>query len=110
MNNFKSLFKKKWLRSIGSKEINIEQMKEMEKDEVIIIDVRSPQEYNEGHIYGAISIPEYEIKKRITDVVQDKERKIIVYCSTGMRSKNAQIQLQKLGYDNVFNLKDGVII
>lgn len=90
------------------KEIDEENLEEFIKTGVTIIDVRSKQEYDEGHIDGAILIPEYEIKERIEEIVKNKEEKILVYCSSGTRSKIAQEKLIKKGYKNVYNLKDGV--
>ena len=84
--------------------ISMEKLKDMEDEAYIIIDVRSPQEYNEGHINGAISIPEYEMKKRAEALLENKEENIVLYCSSGTRSKKAQKILQKLGYKNVYNL------
>ncbi len=75
-----------------------------------IIDVRSPQEYKEGHINGAISIPDYQIKKEISKQIPNKKELIIVYCSTGHRSQKVQQILENIGYTNVYNLYEGIII
>lgn len=80
------------------------------KQGAIIIDVRSPQEYREGHIDGAISIPDYQIKKEIGKQIPNKEELIVVYCSTGHRSQNAQQILEGMGYKNVYNVYEGIII
>lgn len=90
------------------KEIDEEDLEQFIKSGVTIIDVRSKQEYDEGHIDGAILIPEYEIKDKIEDIVKNKNEKILVYCSSGTRSKKAKEELEGLGYKNVYNLKDGV--
>lgn len=90
------------------KEIDEEDLEQFIKSGVTIIDVRSKQEYDEGHIDGAILIPEYEIKNEIEDIVKNKNEKILVYCSSGTRSKKAKEELEDLGYKNVYNLKDGV--
>lgn len=74
------------------------------REDGIIIDVRSPQEYNEGHLKYAISIPDYDILKKASKVLIDKEEKIYVYCNAGMRSKQAKKYLKKLGYINVYNI------
>ncbi len=70
----------------------------------ILVDVRSVQEFEEGHLENAISIPVYEIKKRHEQLLKDKFQMIIVYCSTGHRSEKAQKLLKKLGYEKVYNL------
>ena len=55
-----------------------------------IVDVRSPQEYREGHIDGAINLPEYNIRRNVQNILPDKNQLIILYCSVGERSKMAQ--------------------
>ena len=79
------------------------------KQGAIIIDVRSPQEYREGHIDGAICIPDYQIKKEINKYVKNKEENIILYCSTGHRSQKAQKILENMGYTNVYNVYEGIL-
>ena len=67
----------------------------------IIIDARTQSEYDEGHIPGAILIPDYEIADRAETELPDKEQLILVYCRSGRRSKIAAEELAKLGYTNV---------
>ena len=67
----------------------------------IIIDARTQSEYDEGHIPGAIMIPEYEIADRAEKELPDKDQLILVYCRSGRRSKIAAEELVKLGYTNV---------
>ena len=67
----------------------------------IIIDARTQEEYDEGHIPGAIMIPEYEIADRAENELPDKDQLILVYCRSGRRSKIAAEELVKLGYTNV---------
>ena len=67
----------------------------------IIIDARTQEEYDEGHIPGAILIPEYEIDDRAEKELPDKKQLILVYCRSGRRSKIAAEELVKLGYTNV---------
>ena len=67
----------------------------------IIIDARTQEEYDEGHIPGAILIPEYEIADRAEKELPDKNQLILVYCRSGRRSKIAAEALVKLGYTNV---------
>ena len=67
----------------------------------IIIDARMQSEYDEGHIPGAILIPEYEIADRAEKELLDKKQLILVYCRSGRRSKIAAEELVKLGYTNV---------
>ena len=67
----------------------------------IIIDARTQEEYDQGHIPGAILIPEYEIADRAAKELPDKDQLILVYCRSGRRSKIAAEELVKLGYTNV---------
>ena len=67
----------------------------------IILDARTQEEYDDGHIHGAILIPEYEIADRAEKELPDKDQLILVYCRSGRRSKIAAEELVKLGYTNV---------
>ena len=67
----------------------------------IIIDARTQEEYDEGHIPGAILIPEYEIADCAEKELPNKDQLILVYCRSGRRSKIAAEELAKLGYTNV---------
>ena len=67
----------------------------------VIIDARTQEEYDQGHIPGAIMIPEYEIADRAEKELPDKDQLILVYCRSGRRSKIASEELVKLGYTNV---------
>ena len=67
----------------------------------IIIDARTRSEYDQGHILGAILIPECEIADRAKNELPDKKQLILVYCRSGRRSKIAAEELVKLGYTNV---------
>ena len=67
----------------------------------IIIDARTQEEYDQGHIPGAILIPEYEIADRAEKELHDKNQLILVYCRSGRRSKIAAEELVKLCYTNV---------
>ena len=67
----------------------------------VIIDARTQEEYDQGHIPGAILIPEYEIADRAEKELLDKNQLILVYCRSGRRSKIAAEELVKLGYTNV---------
>jgi rhodanese-related sulfurtransferase len=89
-------------------EISSKQLEKMIEQGAILVDVRSPQEFAEGHIKNAISLPEYEIKEKSNNLLPNKAQLIIVYCSTGHRSKKAQTMLEKLGYEKVYNLCNGL--
>ncbi|MBR2152119.1 MAG: rhodanese-like domain-containing protein [Clostridia bacterium] len=67
----------------------------------VILDTRTTEEFAEGHIEGAIMIPEYEIADRAKKDLPNKDQLILVYCRSGRRSKIAADELVKLGYTNV---------
>ena len=67
----------------------------------IILDVRTQEEYDEGHIPGAIVISHEEIEEKAEDVLTDKDQLILVYCRSGRRSKIAAEALAELGYTNI---------
>ena len=67
----------------------------------IILDVRTREEYDQGHIPGAIVIPYEEIAEKAEDVLTDKDQLILVYCRSGRRSKIAAEALVELGYTNI---------
>ena len=94
----------------NEKDITKEELAPYAKQGATIIDVRSPQEYREGHVDGAISIPDYQIKKEIEKKIPNKDELIVVYCTTGHRSQRAQQILENMGYRNVYNVYEGLII
>ena len=71
----------------------------------VVIDVRTADEYNTGHIDGSINIP----VDNISSLDYEKDTLIIVYCASGMRSSNAADTLVDLGYTKVHNLDGGLI-
>ena len=71
------------------------------EQDYIIIDARTEEEFADGHIQGAILIPEYEITERAEKELPDKDALILVYCRSGRRSKIASEELVRLGYTNV---------
>lgn len=91
-------------RSLNKKDIDRKQLEKMLNNGAILVDVRSPQEFREGHLERALSIPEYEIISKHSRFFKSKDEVIIVYCTNGIRSKKAQRKLEKLGYINVYNL------
>ena len=70
-------------------------------EEHIILDTREQDEFDSGHIPGAILIPYTEIENKAEEIIPDKDKLILVYCRSGRRSKIAAESLAKLGYTNV---------
>ena len=83
--------------------ITAEEAKEIMDNEegYVILDVRTQEEYDQGHIPGAMLIPNTEIEARAEDELPDKNQLILVYCRSGNRSKKAAEILVELGYTNI---------
>ena len=71
------------------------------ESDYVIIDARTQSEFDEGHIAGAILMPEYEVASRAEKELKNKDQLILVYCRSGRRSKIAAQALADLGYTNV---------
>ena len=69
----------------------------------IWIDVRTPEEYQEGHLADAVNIPHDQIANKISATAADKNAPIHLYCKSGRRAGLAKKQLEKMGYTNVSN-------
>lgn len=86
------------------KNINFEQAKHIiDNDKVLILDVRTEEEFVTGHITDAINIPVDELEYRI-DELKDKTGKILVYCKSGSRSVIACEILEQYGLTNIYNV------
>lgn len=92
------------------KDIKKEELDQYLKQDAILIDVRSPQEYREGHLNNAISIPFYQVRRNIERQIPNKNQLIILYCSTGHRGEEVQYTMQRMGYTNVYNVYGGINI
>lgn len=85
-------------------QITQEEAKKMmdEEEDVTILDVRTNEEYEEGHIKDAICIPNETIDENITEQLPDEKQIILIYCRSGNRSKQASEKLANLGYSNIY--------
>lgn len=85
--------------------ISAEEAKEMmDKDSAItILDVRTEEEFNTGHIEGALLIPDTDILQKAEEILTDKSASILIYCRSGRRSALAAANLVELGYSNVYD-------
>ena len=69
-----------------------------------LIDVRSPEEFAQGHLANAVNIPVNDVATRIQEITQDKNAVIDLYCRSGKRAGVAQKTLQEMGFTKVQNL------
>ena len=85
-------------------QISQEEAKEMmDTQDVIILDVREQDEYDSGHIPGAILLPVGTIdEETAAEVIPEKDSTVLVYCRSGNRSKTASSALAELGYTNIY--------
>lgn len=97
-------------REINAVEIDYGTLQDMIKSDssTILLDVRSPQEFKEGHLLGALNLPLSELKNKVSLLLPNHGQTIIVYCKMGGRSKKATSILNKMGYTNVYQLKGGL--
>jgi len=101
--------------SVDSKEVKNEKKAEYKKitsdeaknimstQKAIVVDVRSLEEYNEGHIPNAISVPLETIENEAETKLKNKDDLILVYCRSGRRSREATLRLIEKGYTNVID-------
>ena len=84
-------------------QITMEELAEKleEKGDYLLVDVRTMQEYEEGHIPGAVCIPNESIAAGETDGLPQKDQLIYLYCRSGNRSKQAAESLVEMGYSNI---------
>ena len=93
-----------------AEEINPLQLKKRLEDgeDIRLLDVREPYEYEEGHIENSVLIPVGELTERMEEIDEWKDETIVAYCRTGQRSAMAQQLLQSNGFEEVFNLDGGI--
>ena len=85
--------------------ITSEEAKKMmdQEDSLIIVDVRTQEEYDAGYIEGAVLIPDFDIDTKAESLLPDKDATILVYCRSGRRSAIAAQKLVELGYQNIYD-------
>ena len=80
-----------------------EQSVKVDLNTVILLDVRSPEEYASGYLQGALNIPHDRIEAEISAIAPDKAAQVILYCRSGRRANTALETLRAMGYTNVSN-------
>lgn len=87
-----------------SGQISSKEAGEYLRNGAMLIDVRSVNEFESGHILQAYNMPLDRIDVLVPSAVKDKDRVLLLHCSTGVRSGLAKKRLEEMGYKNVFNL------
>ena len=92
--------------SSGYTHISQEKAMQIMREETgyLIVDVRRPDEFAEGHIAGAINVPNETIESETPELLPDKEQVLLVYCRTGRRSREAAGKLAGMGYTAVYDI------
>ena len=108
LEEIKYKLKRKLFRHMETYDITLDELMEKQMNGAEIIDVRNEREYSESHIMGSINVPEYQINESFVRIVPNKNKEIVLYCSSGFRSTNAYRKLRCLGYRNVWNLYGGL--
>src|SRR5271165_5726380 len=91
-----------WTPAQTQEKLN-EQLKEGQ-EEIILVDVREKNEWDEGYIPGAIHVPRGFLELRIEEAIPDKERQVVLYCAGGTRSMYAGLTLKQMGFENVVSM------
>ena len=79
------------------------------KEDIVLVDVRTPQEFAKGHIAGSINMPVAEVENKAEKVLPDKSKTMYVYCLSGSRSIQAVSTMIKIGYTRAYSMKSGIL-
>jgi rhodanese-related sulfurtransferase len=89
-------------KGVISQDTLLEQLQNGESP--IILDVRTPREYQQGHVPGAVNLPYQQIGRRMAELEQIRDRQVVVYCEVGPRARVAQSMLEQAGFTDVQHL------
>ncbi len=78
------------------------------REDAVVLDVREPAEYSQGHILGARNLPMSQLESRIQELDKYKGKSVILCCASGNRSSRAMSALKARGFEKAFNLTGGV--
>lgn len=98
-------------RAIGQNKVSVEDFQKKLKgtSKAQLIDVRTPSEYNSGHLKNAKNINYYDSGFRSKVTKLDKNKPVFVYCKSGVRSGNSARILKQLGFKEIYDLKGGFL-
>jgi rhodanese-related sulfurtransferase len=95
--------------SKGISSISVQNVKELlSEDDLLILDVRSKEEFSAGHLKGSKNIPVQSLSLKIASLLDWKNKKVLVYCHSGGRSMAASQMLKKSGFTKIYNMAGGV--
>ena len=102
------MFKKN--RNTTESNIDYESAKTILKNDknAILVDVRGPQEYKEGHLDGSINFPLYDLERNSEKILENKKNTIILYCQSGSRSNKALEILKEQGCTSLYQIEGGL--
>lgn len=80
-----------------------------EKQDFILLDVRTREEYEENNILGSLNIPVDKLSENMEELLPDKNKTIYVYCRSGVRSAQAVQKMIESGYKHVYNIEKGIV-
>lgn len=78
------------------------------RDDALVLDIRTQDEFSKGHIVGARHVPVADLERRLPDLDKYKTKPVIVCCQSGVRSATVLTTLRKAGFEQVFNLRGGL--
>lgn len=86
----------------------VEAILKINRDDALVLDVRTQDEFARGHITGARHVPLADLDKRLPEFAKHKSRPVILCCQSGARSASALATLKKAGFEHAFNLRGGL--
>lgn len=93
-----------WIRMRRSGQVAKKEAVELVKQGAIILDVRTPAEYQRGHLSQAFNMPVEEVDNLLNARIRNLDRPVLVHCQSGLRSKKAKVKLERAGYKHVYDL------
>jgi len=96
-------------RGAGGAAVSIQEATLMiNRQDALVLDVREPAEFENGHVIGARNVPLSQLEGRVGELQKHKAKPVIVICASGNRSRSALGSLRRLGFEQVFELAGGV--
>ena len=112
LNSFSQKNLKQLLKKYNTENIPYISVNNLQKEEnIILLDAREPKEFEVSHLKNAMCVGYdfFNLENTLKKLPKDKNTKIVVYCSLGIRSEDIAEKLQKEGFTNIFNLYGGIL-